>query len=188
MTMDWESHMPALFGETSFETRVDRLLGEALRSVGAWASAWAPECNVYETGDQFCVQIAIPGVEVNHVDARVENQTLFVKGERRAGTIERGTWHAREMKEGPFACSFHIPSYADHGRSTASYAQGVLTIRFPKREERKPRRIKIEGPRWSSMRPDWWTRGKRSILAWFERAGWPRRRWLRMPWAREKGG
>lgn len=178
--MVWDSHLSVLCRDGAFETQINRLLDEAIRSVGDWASVWAPECNVFETDAHFCVKIALPGVDVNHLEARVERHVLFVKGNRQVGTTEGGAWYAREMTEGPFACSFQLPSYVDQDRSTASYSQGILTIRFPKRAEAKPRSIMIESQEGMPMQPNWWKRWWRRCAktcdAWLERASWPVRR------------
>lgn len=177
--MTWGSHVPVLLHDASFDWRIDRLLDVALRAVGGWASARSPECNVYETDDHFYMQLAIPGVDVSHVEARVEDQVLLVKGERRAGIIGDSTRYAQEAKDGSFACSFRLPSHVDHARSTATSTQGILSIRFPKRAEAKPCRIMIETQGRASLQLRWWKRWKKTFLAWFERLSWPRRRWLR---------
>jgi HSP20 family protein len=124
----------------SIETEIDRLFDDAIRG----SSTWEPTCNVYEDENNFCVQIAVPGMSVDQIDAQVEHDTLHVKGGRKHETSEGKTWYAREFEEGPFACSFQLPSHVNCHAANAVYDQGVLTITFPKREEAKPRRIMIE--------------------------------------------
>jgi HSP20 family protein len=142
--MTWEKYMPVLFRDTAFDTQIDRLFDDALRAVGDWTSMWAPDCNVYEDDHSFVVQAALPGIDPGSIDVRVEKGTLYLKGERKSGQTGNCTWYAHEVKDGPFACSFTLPSTVDHDKSTASYKQGMLTITFPKLEEAKPRRIMIE--------------------------------------------
>ena len=139
------NQLPVLFRESAFNTQIDRLLADAIGTISGWSSTWEPNCNVYEDENGFCVQIALPGMEVNDIDVHVEDNTLRVKGERKDEASEGRTWYTREFLQGPFACSFRLPSYVDGHTSTASYKQGILTISFPKREEAKPRRIMIEG-------------------------------------------
>lgn len=69
---------------------------------------------------------------------------LRVKGERKSDASEGRTWYARDIKEGPFSCSYRLPASVAQEKSTASYKQGLLTITFPKREEAKRRHIMIE--------------------------------------------
>lgn len=143
--MTWANQLPTLFRDTSFETQIDRLFDEAVRTVGSWRSAWDPDCNVYEDANNFYVQVALPGMEPSQIDVQVEDKLLCIKGERKSEPSGEWTWYAHEFPDGPFSCSFRLPSYVDYSKSTASYKQGVLTIMFPKYEEAKPRRIMIEG-------------------------------------------
>ena len=142
--MTWESQLPVLFQNGSAESQVDRLLNEAIQGVSEWSESWDPTCNIFEDPDGFTVQMALPGMEASQIDVQVENNVLRVKGERKSETSEQTRWYTRRMPEGVFACSFKLPAYVDHEKSTASYKHGVLTITFPKREEAKPRRIMIE--------------------------------------------
>lgn len=138
------SQLPALFCESSFDTQIDRLLAETLQSLDGRSSVWKPACNVYDNGDGFYVQVALPGVDVKQIDVQIEDNMLLIKGDRKSARSHERTWHAREFQEGPFACSFRLPSYVDQDKSSALYKQGILAITFPKREGAKPRRIMIE--------------------------------------------
>ena len=142
--MTWENQLPALFRNSSFEREIDRLFDEAIFGIRESKLAWEPDCNVYENDQTFVVGMALPGIDVNDIDVRIETGVLFVNGERKSEGDEKRIWYAHEMKEGAFACSFQLPSSVDPHNSTATYKHGVLTITFSKREEAKPRRIMIE--------------------------------------------
>ncbi len=142
--MTWESKVPVLFHNGSVESQVDRLLDDAIQTVSEWSASWEPTCNIFEDSDGFTVQMALPGLEPSRIDVQVEHNVLRVKGERKSETSEHAKWYTRSIPEGVFSCSFKLPAYVDHGKSTASYRHGVLTITFPEREEAKPRRIMIE--------------------------------------------
>lgn len=142
--MTWESQVPVLFHNGSVESQVDHLLDDAIQAVSEWSASWDPTCNIFEDPDRFTVQMALPGMESSQIDVQVENHVLRVKGERKNETSEQTRWYTRSIPEGVFSCSFTLPAYVDHDKSTASYRHGVLTITFPKREEAKPRRIMIE--------------------------------------------
>ncbi|HEU5406951.1 MAG TPA: Hsp20/alpha crystallin family protein [Nitrospira sp.] len=142
--MSWESQMPVLFHNGSVESQVDRLLDDAIQAVSEWSESWEPTCNIFEDSDGFAVQMALPGIEPSQIDVQVEHNVLRVKGERKSEMSEQTKWYTRSIPEGVFSCSFKLPAYVDHEKSTASYSHGVLTIAFPKREEARPRRIMIE--------------------------------------------
>ena len=138
------NQVPVVFRNGSVDSQIDRLLDDAIQSVNEWSRAWDPTCNVFEDEQGFTIQMALPGLEGNQINVQIEDNMLRVKGERRGGMSEQRKWHSRGIAEGAFSCSFKLPSYVDHQKSTASYKQGILTITFPKREEAKPRHIMIE--------------------------------------------
>ena len=142
--MSWENQLPVLFHKGSIESQIDRLLDDAVQSVNGWLQPWEPACNVFENAQGFTVQMALAGLDASQIDVQVENNVLRVKGERKLGESEGRRWYTRGIGEGAFSCSFKLPDYTDHEKSTASYKQGLLTITFPKREEAKPRQITIE--------------------------------------------
>jgi HSP20 family protein len=138
------NQLPAVFRNGSIDSQIDRLLDDAIQSVNEWSQTWEPTCNVYEDEQGYTVQIALPGIEASQINVQVENQILRVEGERKRETPQGRRWHVRGIEDGTFSCSFRLPDYTDHERSTASYKQGLLTVSFPKREEAKPRQILIE--------------------------------------------
>jgi len=142
--MDRTTHRSTSFPEPSFEGRIDGLLDEAQRSINHRASTWTPACNVFEHSDAFFVQIALPGMNPDQLDVQVENRTLWVKGERREDRPEGTCWYAHDVKEGPFACSFQLPAGVDAEKPRAWFKQGLLTLKFSKTGEAKPRRILID--------------------------------------------
>ncbi|GIW54129.1 MAG: molecular chaperone [Nitrospiraceae bacterium] len=129
-----------------FESQIDRLFEEAVRTVTSRVSAWIPSCNVYEDDHAFYVQAVLPGMDAKDLDILVEDGMLTIKGERKGPAPEAGhaSWFAHEIEEGSFARSFVVPSYVDQAQAKASYKEGILTVTFPKKEEAKPRRILIE--------------------------------------------
>ena len=83
-------------------------------------------------------------MEAKDIDVQVDERRLVIKGERKTEMREGSAFYCHEFPEGPFSCSFRLPSYVDQDRATTSFGRGILTIEFPRREETKPRRIMIE--------------------------------------------
>lgn len=138
------TQQPTLVREASWNRQIDGLLEEAIRSANRWNSAWSPQCNVYEDAESFCIHIAVPGMDVNDFDVQVDDQTLRIRGELKTEERPDRTWHTRELNDGAFAWSFRLPTYVDTAHSTATYAEGILRMRFPKHQQSRPRRIMIE--------------------------------------------
>lgn len=68
--------------------QIEYLFDDAIRSVNGWSQSWDPVCNVFEDDQSFTVQMALPGLDVNQIDVRVENNVLRVKGERKRDESE----------------------------------------------------------------------------------------------------
>ena len=140
--------LPAPFSTVrpdAFDRQIDRMFEDALRELGSSDGSWVPSCNTWEDSNGFYVQMALPGWESKDVALEVNNQMLVVKGEKRDEASGSRKHLIREIAEGSFERMFTLPTTVDHGKASANYKNGLLTISFPKREEAKPRRIVIEG-------------------------------------------
>ena len=106
---------------------------------------WAPPINVRENDEQVIVEAELPGVRADDVDISVENGMLTIAGEKRADQ-ERNeeSWHIVERRYGRFERSFTIARTVDVENIRASFEDGVLRIVLPKREEARPRRIRVD--------------------------------------------
>lgn len=129
-----------------FELRIDKLFDDAFRSVGGFTSVRRMPCNVYEDDNEFRVEMALPGMKAKDVDITVDDGVLTVKVERTniAPDSDDTRYYVRELDWGMMSRGIKLPSYVDHGKSSASFKDGILTITFPKLEEAKPHRIMIE--------------------------------------------
>ena len=102
---------------------------------------WMPAMDLVESGDHFVLRADLPGMSEEDVSIEFEDGTLTVSGERRA-EHEEG-FHRVERSFGAFSRSLTLPQGIDADAVTASFDRGVLEIRVPKPEQRKPRRIEI---------------------------------------------
>ncbi len=108
------------------------------------AGAWVPAVDVRETRDALELAVELPGIDPKDVEVTVDNGVLTVRGERKAEREEEGTtYHRRERVWGAFERSFTLPGSVDPDKLKATYRHGLLTITVPKREEAKPKAIKI---------------------------------------------
>jgi HSP20 family protein len=117
-----------LFGETELSTR-----------------SWAPPVDIYETDNDIVLKAELPGVDPKDVEVRVEDNTLYLKGERKQEKeVKEQNYHRVERSYGSFARSFSLPNSIDASKVKAEYKDGLLTLTMPKREEAKPKTIKID--------------------------------------------
>jgi HSP20 family protein len=132
---------------TALQEQFNRLFDENfLRRFGedSALTAWAPAVDIYETADELVVTADLPGVNEKNLDVRVENNSLTIRGERKfEQTVSEENFLRVERTYGSFSRSFSLPSTVNAEAIKAEYRNGVLTVRMPKREEAKPKQIKV---------------------------------------------
>jgi HSP20 family protein len=102
---------------------------------------FVPVVDVFEDGDAILVQADLPGLTLEEVSVRVANDLLTLSGERKQ---EREGHSMRERWFGAFSRTFKLPSTIDVERIEATLKDGVLTVRMPKRESLKARKIEVK--------------------------------------------
>jgi HSP20 family protein len=110
-----------------------------------WANnrRWAPAIDLVETDDHFVLRADLPGLEEKDVTVRVGDSVLTISGERRFGHEDHG-YHRVERGFGSFSRALTLPEGVDADAIQASFDRGVLEVRVPKPQERKPRTISID--------------------------------------------
>jgi len=117
-----------LFGETELSTR-----------------SWAPPVDIYETDNDIVLKAELSGVDPKDVEVRVEDNNLYLKGERKfEKEVKEQNYHRVERSYGSFARSFSLPGSIAADKVKAEFKDGLLTITIPKREEAKPKTVKID--------------------------------------------
>jgi HSP20 family protein len=100
--------------------------------------------DIYENGDNLVLKAELPGLSPEDVEIRVEDNTLYLKGERKfEKEVEEQSYHRVERSYGTFTRTFSLPNSIDADKVAANYKDGVLTLTMPKKEEAKPKTIKI---------------------------------------------
>ena len=100
--------------------------------------------DLHETEDQLILRADLPGLRREDVEIEVKDNVLTVAGERRAGDKEKADGYYRvERAVGAFSRSLTLPDGIDPDGIAADFTDGVLEVRIPKPEERKPHRIAI---------------------------------------------
>jgi HSP20 family protein len=113
-------------------------------SNGAPLRRWVPAMDLVETDDHFVLRADLPGLSENDVSIEVEDNVLTVSGERKTEHEDRREGYYRvERAFGSFARSLTLPEGVDPDSVAASFDRGVLEVRIPKPEERKPRKVNI---------------------------------------------
>jgi HSP20 family protein len=105
---------------------------------------WIPAMDLVETDDDFVLRADLPGLSEGDVNIELEDNVLTVSGERKSEHEERKEGYYRvERASGSFSRSLTLPEGVNAEAIKASFDKGVLEIRIPKPEERKPRKVAI---------------------------------------------
>jgi HSP20 family protein len=111
---------------------------------GNAARRWIPSMDLVETDEHFVLRADLPGLSEGDVAIELEDNVLTVSGERKAEHEDRKEGYYRvERAFGTFARSLTLPEGVDADAVNASFDRGVLEVRIPKPEERKPRKVAI---------------------------------------------
>ena len=105
---------------------------------------WIPAIDLVETADEFVLRADLPGLTEQDVNIELEDNVLTVSGERKAEHEERKEGYYRvERSSGSFSRSLTLPEGVDPESVKAGFENGVLEVRIPKPEQRKPRKVAI---------------------------------------------
>lgn len=120
------------------------LLGDTAWPWGESPSGVFPALNLWEDGDNLVVEAELPGLRLSDIEVLVIGNELTIKGERKAEKREEVSYHRQERGTGVFNRLVRLPVMIDAGKVEASFKDGVLTVRLPKAEAAKPRRIEVK--------------------------------------------
>jgi HSP20 family protein len=136
--------MALLMKPEPFSREIDRMFDAFFGQPEQQARRWVPPMDLVEAEDHFVLKADLPGLTEGDVNIEVQDGSLMISGERHAEheQHERG-WYRIERAFGGFNRSLTLPDGVDPDRIEASFSNGVLEVRIPKPEERKPRRIAI---------------------------------------------
>lgn len=108
-------------------------------------ATWGLAVDVVENKDDFIVKASVPGMNPDDIEVSYSDDTLTIRGEMKSDNeVKDDQYHLRERRYGSFARSISLPTRIKGDSIEASYENGVLTLRLPKAEEVKPKRIPIK--------------------------------------------
>jgi HSP20 family protein len=137
-------------GASTLQEQINRVFGEIVGRTGEESNLtpWAPAVDIYGTENELVVKADLPDVNPQELDIRVENNILTIRGERKFETqghekVNENNYLRVERAYGSFSRSFSLANSVNSEAIKADYHNGVLTLGLPKREEAKPKQIKV---------------------------------------------
>lgn len=132
-------------GAAALQEQVNRLFGDVARNhQESSLSTWAPAVDIYETEHELVVKADLPDIDPKDLDIRVENNILTIRGDRNLEKkVNEDDYLRVERAYGAFSRSFSLSNTVNAEAIKADYQNGVLSLSIPKREEAKPKQIKV---------------------------------------------
>ena len=133
-------------GASSLQDQVNRLFNDVFERPGEESNltSWVPAVDIFETEHELVVKADLPDIDPKDLDIRVENNILSIRGERKfENKVSEDKYLRVERAYGSFRRSFSLANTVNSEAIKADYQNGVLTLTVPKREEAKPKQIKV---------------------------------------------
>ncbi|MBI3592713.1 MAG: Hsp20/alpha crystallin family protein [Nitrospirae bacterium] len=104
-----------------------------------------PSIDMYDRKNEIVVKAELPGVNKEDIDLSITKDSLTLKGEiKREEEIKEEAYYISERSCGSFTRTITLPVEIDSEKAKASFKNGILELVLPKKEEAKPKEIKIE--------------------------------------------
>jgi len=127
------------------QRELDRMIGTAFGDEPGLTTGVYPPVNVFDAGDAYVVKAEVPGVDASHIEVEVQEDALTLRGERVfSEPAAEAAFHRRERPEGQFRRVVRLPGHVASSEIKADLRDGVLTVRLPKAEEARPRKVAIQ--------------------------------------------
>ena len=118
-----------------------RAHGEPQTTDDIEAAEWYPAADLYDQEQEYSLALDLPGIDRSALEITVDDNRLTIKGTR---VISETSTSRSERPSGRFARTFNVPGSVDQKSINATYKDGVLRVRLPKRKEEAPKRIEIK--------------------------------------------
>jgi len=104
---------------------------------------YVPAVDIYETDEDYVVMAEMPGCDPKGIDVQFDNGELTIYGRVAPRQVPETGWLAREFGIGDYYRTFNVTDSIETEKVSAEYEHGILTLRLPKVEAAKPRKIEV---------------------------------------------
>jgi HSP20 family protein len=110
---------------------------------GQLFTGWSPALDLYQSNDNVIAVVELPGMRKDDIDISLHDRTLTISGERKRESIGGEEAERTERYVGAFRRSIVLPTRVDANKVSATYRNGMLTVKLPKAEEAKAKQIQV---------------------------------------------
>jgi HSP20 family protein len=143
MLARWEPYQQT----TPLRDMMNRLVEQSVvPGFGGDSSAATQPMDIYTEGDNYVIELALPGFDPDAVEVSCEGNELTIRGEQPTESKQQHRRYLlREQRAGGFERTITLPPEVAVDKAQAHYEHGLLRLVFPKAEHAKPRRIQLTG-------------------------------------------
>ena len=133
------------FGLFGLHREIDRLFSEFAQGVGQSGAKIIPNIEISETDKAIEVSAEMPGLERKDVDISIEDDTLTIRGEKKAEESQKDkNVQLSERSYGVFYRVLQLPPGIDPSSIQATMSNGILKVTIPKPAKSEPKKIEVK--------------------------------------------
>ncbi|KJW02136.1 hsp20/alpha crystallin family protein [Rickettsia endosymbiont of Ixodes pacificus] len=138
-----------LQNNSSRRSYVDDIFTNFFNEISSWPSAYndrvlSPRTDIIENDSDYSLEMELPGVIQDNIDLKIDNNILTIEGKKEQSSEKKDhNYHMQERYYGSFYRSISLPSNIDEEHIEAQVTDGVLSIKIPKKEQSKAKKIKV---------------------------------------------
>lgn len=111
----------------------------------SFVAKWAPAVDIADTKDNLIIKADLPGLKKEDIDVSIQDNRLIIRGEKKKEEqVKEQDYLRTERFYGSFQRAIVLPSEVDPSKINASFKDGVLELTLAKKEEAKPKQIKVD--------------------------------------------
>ena len=129
---------------TTLRDAVNQLFAESFVRPRGWAGVAQMPLDLYETDHEYVARLAVPGLKPDNFEITMQQNVLTIRAHTEPERQEGVRYHVQEQRFGDFTRTIAFPTPVDAEHIQATLANGILTIRVPKAEAAKPKRITVK--------------------------------------------
>ncbi|MCL6499024.1 MAG: Hsp20/alpha crystallin family protein [Firmicutes bacterium] len=131
-----------LGGFSDLFSEFDRLWSEVASSFGRWAESYPVD--LYETGEEVVLEMAVPGISKDDLDISLEGRQLTIRGNYNPAASEERRYWLQGIPRGAFSRTLTLPAGLDAAQARAQWRDGILEIRVPVEQKLLPKKVPVE--------------------------------------------